>query len=267
MNAILTERAKSGFPVSIGTSLALETLLEPTMEVYDESRVVPERVKTSDYDVILINVATLLRNILGSITSDDATSVKPADYLETLREEIQYLNDLFVFQDLEPAFYIHTYDYVKKDYPPEKLRKGTTLKQLSVEMVNTYCLTELQKDKSIRRYTNKVHLDKSLKAVIMTHVPWDLLSHTEFLKLDLLESHTGLLKTRKDWWSKYYKMPNRDMSMLPFTQELLGIFGDNIMFHPDPMKKRVEVYERLSTKRVNAMSGDDAVKMLLGTFI
>ena len=267
MNPILQDRAKSGFPVSIGTGLALETLLEPEIEVYDDTRELPPRVKTEDYDMIAINVSTLLRNMMSSITSDDSTSVKPSDYLEALREEIQYLNDLFVFQDLEPHFYIHTYEYVKSHYPPEKLRKATTLKQLQVEMVLNYCLSELRKEPSIHTYPYKIHINKALKCVIMTHVPWDLLSHTEFLKLDLLESHTGLLKTRKDWYSKYYKLPNRDMSMLPFNQELLGIFGDNTMIIPDAMKKRVEIYERLSEKKVNPMASQDTVKMLLGTFI
>jgi hypothetical protein len=260
----LSTRTQSGFPVSIGTGLALESLLDPVMVVFDEGREIPVKVKTEDYNVILVNTSTLLRNIISSISPEASTTVKHKDYLEVLQEEIQYLNDLFVMNDLEPVFYVNTYDYVKKVYPKEKLRVATTLKQLQLEMILNYCLTELQKSPSIRKYTNKVHTDMSHKALIMTHIPWDLLGYKEFLKLDLLESHTGLLKTRKDWYTKYHKLPNRDMSILPFTQELLSIMGDSVMFHPDPLKKRTEVYDTLVAKRVHPFTSSDIVKMYLG---
>lgn len=266
MNPILTDRAKSGFPVSIGTGLALETLLEPEIEVYDDTRELPARVEIKDYNLMVINVSTLLRNLLGAVSREDLSSIKLPEYLDVLKEEIQYLNDLFVFQDLEPYFYIHTYGYVKEHYPPDKLRKATTLKQLQLEMIVNYCLGELQKDSSIHTHTYNIKINKAFKALIITHVPWDLLSYTEFLKLDLLESHTGVLKTRKDWNSKYHKLPNRDMSSLPFSRELLSIFGDNIMFIPDSLKKRVDLYEKLISKKTNPLASDNTIKMLLGTF-
>lgn len=264
MSSALDSRAMSGFPVSIGTGLALESLLDPVIEPYDDTREVPAKIKTDDYRVILINAATLLRNIISSVTPEMSANVKQQDYLTVLREEIEYLNDLLVFQELEPVFYVNTYDYVKSHYSKEKLRVATTLKQLQLEMILNYCLTEVIKSKSVHRYSNKVHTDKSHKALIITHMPWDLLSYTEFLKLDLLESHTGVLKTRKDWSSKYYKLPNRDMSMLPFGQTLLTVFGDNVMFHPDPLKKRLEVYDKLLDRKVHPLVSDGLVKMYLG---
>ena len=54
----------------------------------------------------------------------------------------------------------------------------------------------------------------------------------------LLESHTGKIKTRVEWNSKYYPYPSGDMSILPFNRTLLLVFGDKIQFSPNEMKLR-----------------------------
>lgn len=263
MNEILASRAMSGFPVSIGTGLALESILDPTIALYDESRVVPERIDKSKYDLILINLSTILRNIISSIKSEQVNTIKIKDYTDVLIEELNFLNDTFVLEDIEPVFYINDYAGIKGRFSEDKLRTPNTNKQIEVSTIQDRCLFSIKKEEGVRVFHDKLSLDNSLKALIFTHIPWDLTSYKNFITLDLLESHTGVLKTKKDWNSKYYKLPNKDMSILPFSELLLPTFGDHVMFKPDPLTKRVELYNLLELKKVNPLTSDNTLKLLL----
>ena len=83
---ILEQRTQSGFPLSIGTALALESVFSPVQPVYDETRVVPEKIKESDYNLYLINAATLVRNVLGAVGSKDYLLIRPQQVLHTVLE-------------------------------------------------------------------------------------------------------------------------------------------------------------------------------------
>ncbi len=74
---LLLQRTVSGFPLSIGTGLALESILEPVQEVYDPQRVVPEKIKLNKYDAIWFNIDTLVRNIVGSVPTEVQKDVGP----------------------------------------------------------------------------------------------------------------------------------------------------------------------------------------------
>ncbi len=60
-----------------------------------------------------------------------------------------------------------------------------------------------------------------------THLACDLLSYRTSLKLQLLESHTGELKKRLVWNTKYKKITTVELNNLPFNEKLLYILGDN----------------------------------------
>lgn len=261
----LENRSMSGFPISIGTSLALETIFDPVQPVYDESRTVPNKIEPSSYNLYLFNIATLLRNLLGSLNeTNDIFRLKNKDILDALLEEIDWLSNFFQHSGLGASFYIHNYNYPKNTYK-DKLRKITTERQLRTEDIFKYCLDKLAKEDDVKVFSKYIHYDKQDTALIMTHVPWDLLSHSNFLKLDLLESHTGVVKTRKDWYTKYYKLPGeRDMSFLPFIEYLLTVFGDNVMFKPEKLEKRLEIYNSLSKKNVHSLMTEFTMLTLLG---
>ncbi len=119
--SVLAERTVSAFPLSIGTSLAFESLFDGRQAPYDNERELPSRINIDDYKIFLINVGTLIRNII---------------------------------------------------------------------------------------------------------------------KLDLLESHTGVLKTRKEFNTKYYDYKKLELENMPFQRKLLAIFGDHVLFKPYPLKIR-----------------------------
>ena len=265
MHPILLNRPQSGFPVSIGTGLALETLFTPIQEVYDETRQVNNLPDLSVYSIYIFNISTLLRNLISSIKYKDLITIPKKDILETLLEEIDFLTNFFINNDVTIKFYINNYNFVKETYKDgDKLRKATTDKQIIIDNIFSYCLDKIKKEDDVELFTKDIKYDRTDRGLIFTHVPFDLLSYNNFIKLDLLESHTGIIKTRKDWNTKYYPIPNKDMSFLPFMEYLLVCFGDHVMFKPDPLDKRLKVYEAMKKKGVNPLTSELSFSFLFG---
>lgn len=260
INPIITQRPQSGFPVSIATGLALETIFEPTQEVYDPARVVPDKPDPNLYTDYLFNISTLARNLITSVPYSQLLSCSSKDITETLIEEIDYLKTLFQMHDKRLHFYISSYAYAKQTYP-DKLRKATTQQQIYSYSLVEDCIKVAKKLPTTLTFSKDISLPQGPSTLLLSHVPWDLLSYSKFKRLDLLESHTGIIKTRKDWNSKYYKVPDKDMSFLPFMEYLLTTFGDHVMFKPAPLKERIELYSSLLKKKVHPLMSEVALLM------
>lgn len=264
MNKILDQRNKSGFPVSIGTGLSLESLFDPIQEVYDEGREVPNKVTLTDYSLFVFNISTLLRNLTNSIKYEELILVSKQDIYNVLLEEIEFLTYYFNENNLFIKFYINNYQFVKDHYDKDgKLRKSTTEKQLFINSIFDYCLNKLKKEDDVDYFSNDIKYSKKDRVLLFTHVPWDLLSYRNFVKLDLLESNTGIVKTRKEFNTKYFKIPDKDMSFLPFMEYLLVKFGDHVMFHPSPLKERLEIYENMVKKKVHPLMDELSFSFLI----
>lgn len=251
----MESRTMSGFPVSIGTGLALETILNPITEVLDEGRIPPDRPDLSVYTDYVFNMSTLLRNLLSSVPFKDLQMVPKATVCDTFLGEVEFLTNFFRMQGMNIRFYVHTYDYVKKTYPT-KLRLAASDQQKYLQELVEYCLNQVKRQDDVEHFNKDVRYEVDTSALIVTHVPWDLLSYDKFRRLDLLESHTGLVKTRKDWNTKYFKVPDKDMSFLPFMEYLLTVFGDHVMFKPEPLKDRLELYESMLKKKVHPLMSE-----------
>lgn len=265
MNEKLASRSMSGFPVSIGTGMALETLFDPVQAVYDDTRQAPDKVNLNDYTNYIFNVSTLLRNLTSAVPSSDILTISKKDILDALLDEISYLTEFFHSEGLTINFYTNNYAFVKQTYEKEGiLRKATTDKQMALDNIVKYCLDFISKQDEVGQFTNAIHYEREDQALIFTHVPWDLLSYGKFVKLDLLESHTGLIKSRKLWNTKYYPIPDHDMSFLPFMEKLLVTFGDNVMFKPAPVKERIDLWNAMKKKGVNPLTSELSFEFMFG---
>lgn len=258
MHQLLADRVKSGFPVSIGTGMALETLFTPIMEVYDDTREVKNLADLSTYNLYVFNVATILRNIISTLKFDELLTVPKKDIYETLLEEVEFLTHFFESNNVPIKFYLNTYTYVKQTYEAQgTLRKSTTDKQIFTDDIHKYCLDMIRKQDEVTVFHKDLHYGREVSALLFTHVPFDLIGYNNFRRLDLLESHTGLIKSRKEWNTKYFKLPgDRDMSFLPFFEYLLVKFGDHVMFSPAPLKERLEIYEAMKKKKVHPLMSE-----------
>lgn len=243
----LSERTMSAFPISIATSLALETLFEGIQPPYDPERIVPQRVELKNYNTFWINLMTLFRNIVGALPKGGEDAVMAGDLSDTLQFEADFIRKLVSDNTLgatKVMFYACNYKHLQSVHPHAKLRTPVTEKQKAyrdlIELTLRDYIKQQPKDGDSKLFD--LHLKPKDKDVslILTHFAYDLLSHREFDELDLIESHTGVLKKRPSWQTKL--LNGKDL-MLPFNACTLQVFGDSHTFSPQPIKLREQVIE------------------------
>lgn len=252
MNSVIAERTKGQFPISIATSLAYESL----MNIHEFTK--HNRIPVFDYRVMWVNVATLLRNIIGSCSDRDRALSDVEGLVEAIIEEMEFIRS-FSYNEakgLTTKFYYslykdfdHTYKHAYlKHIERENQRKLTDIQKMVLgihklvlkrvaERVNDPALP-IHKQ-TIMVFNNKLGLKEIEKTIILTHNAYDLLSHYNFRYLDLLESHTGAIKKRTDWYTKLKDgklHPN-----IPFSEPMIQIFGDENQFGPADKKIRAAI--------------------------
>lgn len=249
----LFNREISAFPISIGTSMAFESVFTGRLPSYDPNRTIPNQVILSNYNTCFINISTLYRNILGAVSKDVKLEANENDFAAVIEQEMDIIESLFKVEGggtTTPIFYTMSYDRAvsKASSKIVDLRQDRTDLQKHEKAILVKTVDKLKNMPNIEKYKDYIKAPASTRALIVTHVPYDLLSHEKFGRLDLLESHTGKLKPRYEWSSKYYPLGERDMSHLPFLEKLLLIFGDKVLIQPALTKIRQQVYE-VSIKR------------------
>jgi hypothetical protein len=105
-------------------------------------------------------------------------------------------------------------------------------------------LTEHAKDRFVL-YDDKFPSVGS-DTLLVTHIAHDLLMLTSPNHMHLLESHTGKIKPKTLWYTKFYN--GKGLAMIPFCKEMLQLFGDRVTFHPLDTGLRKAVME-VATKR------------------
>lgn len=245
-NQPLPSRAMSAFSVSIGTSLALETLLTGTQPPYDPERVMPAKVKLSDYDEFWVNLLTLHRNILGALDKNDQATVMPGELLDTLIYEIEVIKHAVTqgtYGKTKLRLYASDYKGMAKAYPNAVIRHDHTAKQLAYASKMQQVIKGYFKDHMLGEELHHFDLllkpDKKTKSLILTHYAHDLLSWRNFSELDLIESHTGLCKKRALWSSKL--LGSDALARIPFDAWSMQVFGDPNTFSPFPIAVRKQI--------------------------
>lgn len=244
----LADRKVSGFPLSISTALAFESLFTPRQKVYDEEREKPEKVDIRQYQELWINIDTLYRNL---IQSAEKAALMETGYLEVssvLADEMDTIISLLNNEGqgwCTPRFYQCDYEAaLKHRHKSIGLRQDSTPHQLFIEELRTKSIKDLVKHRhDLTQFKAGIENTHKTKTLILTHQPWDLTAKNLFDKLDLLESNTGKLKTSRSWCTKYYPLPGKDMTHLPFHRFLLLILGDKSLIQPGPFKIRQAIYE------------------------
>ena len=244
----LLDRATSGFPLSISTGLAFESLFPPRQAVYDPNRAIPKQVDIRQYTQLWINMDTLFRNMLDaggkiavSNTGYKETSTVLYDEMETIANMLANEGQGF----LTPVFYSCDYQHALASIPRAfSLRQHTLPGQMLIENLRKKTMKELGNLRSdIKSFSTGIRIGVKERALILTHQPYDLLAKRFFGKLDLLESNTGRLKTSLTWNTKYYPIPDADMKILPFNRPLLMALGDKPLIQPWPLKIRRQIME------------------------
>lgn len=247
------DRTMGGFPLSIGTSLSFESLFAPRQPVYDPEREIPNKVDISNYKELWINLETLYRNVVGAIDKSTYETTKPHEIKDLVESEMEIIESLLEVEGgnaCKPVFYHSSYEELDNLSKTNivTLRIPTTDNQKFYEnsLKETLDLVfKYREGKYCARITDTFSpIDRKTKnALVITHYPYDLLSHNSFTKLDLLESHTGKLKSRNLWYTKYYPLAGEDLNTMPFLKVLLIVFGDHVKIKPYLSKIRKQIFE------------------------
>lgn len=232
------DRTLGFFPMSIGTSLAFEGLFR----VGDHAEL-PGKPNHDLYEAVYINMRTLIRNVIQAYESDVLNYIKLEAIVEGVEQDqgqiISTLEEMLPNKKI--VFYFCTHEGLNRAFPNARFKVAETPKQLILEgLENGTCeYFYKQMKETTPDYIFDVKLNSTLRTLMLTHQPVDLLSAPQFADLYLLESHTGKTKSKREWYTKLNI--KKEIMCIPFTRATLQIFGDGNMFLAQDLKVRREL--------------------------
>jgi len=248
-------------PISIGTALALETLLDPSLTTAWTNAKVP---------YLYLNLHTLFRNLYGSMTVLDKVGVSDVDFAQVLAKEIVYIRD-FLEKDgrgTKLVAYCPTYEGLMQRFKYANVKTINTPKQKEYVLLNTTTLKVLIKEPEkfkqqlgveleVTDYKPPKHMERN--CVIMTHHPVELLFSP--VSTTLLESHTGKYKKFPEWNTKLGS--SSDTSHMPFNALTLQVFGDGVDFGPMDRNVRAVLMALAQERKWTAVTTKDRILVSL----
>lgn len=235
----VSNRVVGFYPLSIATSLAIEGILGVHPDRPTGKNIL------SKFSVVWINIRTLYRNLYNSLLKEDVLSVLPAQLFDGLMQEIDQFERIIQTESknkVSVIYYISDYAKMSQEYPHALLRTDNTESQVAYSFLEKIVLKAVigAMDKSIKHYPLKITDSESRKALILTHCSIDLFAKN-FKDLSLWESHTGAVKEKYKWYTKYYQ--GKDLTMIPFREDFIQIFGDNEHFRPQSIRVRKQLID------------------------
>lgn len=254
---------EGAFPISIGTSMAIESIAKADrVNEHDPDRIPPKLpMPVGDYNTLHLNLTTLVRNRLGGM--EDPYAGSSNDVVMGVDEELALIQEV-IPSTTRINLYTNKLDKLKRNLP-DNLREIRTDKQIKsykrlmsvTDSLKSYYKGSNNEVSEWSSETIAVDRDNSL---IITHEPISLIHSPKFKKLHLLESHTGVVKTSKDYYSKFYPMPKMSLERIPFTLEMLLIFGDRSTFKPLNAAYRRSVLDLAATRRWTYMTTANKIR-------
>ena len=233
----VSNRAMSSFPLSVGTGLALESVFKATDAPIDPDRK-PPIVDMRAYDTLAFNVTTLIRNAYQALPGEGQSLVTGSAISQAIEQEIEVLNELSAAVSLKAQFFANNQMSLNKWASDKCLpRMPSTKPQKHYAYIEHTALMALKKKGLMGDYGTG-------RSLVLTHKPLDILKAQKTSTVcDLLESHTGKVKTKLTLNSKYHRYPSQTLDHMPFNPLLLFILGDSNTFHPLPIAVRKELVD------------------------
>lgn len=249
----------SMFPLSIATSLAFESIIgeHPEHPTHRNDLV--------EFDTVWLNLRTLYRNLFNAVSDTDPLQIQSKEYAKAMANELAVIGELVNEHSggkCQVRLYFSDYLKVEKKHKGAVVRMDNTDKQKAYTAKLNKVFTEFfnlypPADHDIHVTDDLIEVKERKNALIFTHYPYDLLAYKNFHELTLLESHTGALKKRALWYTKFYE--GKDLAMIPFCRWMLQIFGDKETFRPMDIKIRKEIKEIAIRLRWNAFTSQEMI--------
>lgn len=255
-NHKLHDRRLGLYPVSAGTSVALQHLFE----------------NYTSYDLFAVNVRTVLRNLLGSVNG----KVDYVDNEEMLTSMVieEMLLIYRIVRDktggrLKIVFYTGLYTNKHVLFPHLANIKAMTAKQqstaqLEVDIVCRVAVALKEGDPRGHEYKCLIELTEPpvlsnnpfARVLLLTHLPTDVL-FVGNASLAIVESHTGAIKTQSELNTKLHGKPE----LIPFNLVTVQVMGDTgAIVKPSPLADRNLLQDLASRKGWSPMTTLEQVK-------
>ena len=263
MTSIMSNRVVGQLPLSVPTSLALEAAIG----IHPDYKVNKEPILK--YDEFWINITTLFRNMHSSIEKESIDKVTPIMYADALDEEMTFIEELIKERSnnsVKVKFYYSNYQHIELHYKQAVVRMDNTDKQKDYTALRNKVIRiilERHKENPTHHiYVFGLHIkhrgDVKKKVMLLTHYAIDLLTDA-FSHITLLESHTGKIKEKAQWYTKF---EDKDLAQIPFADWSIQIFGDKEIFRPLALSLRKDILE--VAKKYNWSSITTHAKVLYG---
>ena len=226
--------------MDIGTQIALDAMFD-----LDSELITPYsskgKVDITRYDTWYINIHTMIRNIIGDIPDKDtviASASGKVTIYDILKVNVFNISSICSEHKMKVIFYTPDYKKVMKNgIIINKGKKADAL--IKILAYGDYCHERFKQED----ITGNVLKDRSLrlpagKTVVTTHFAIDLFNFKHHKVFDLLESHTGRLRTTRQFNKKYVSNSSVRPELYPFLEELLYLLGDGAMFAPVSITSR-----------------------------
>lgn len=211
---MLTRQLGEILPISVGTAIALETLVKE------------EKPLKAEY--LFLNIRTIFRNLYSAL--EDPTKAGILNLVDILYDEMVFIKDVVetkVKGNMIPVFYVCSNKSLNKLFPLAKLKETTTDRQKNYENLERSVMERIVEKplgKKIKIYDCLIKGNNST-AIMLTHYPLELLSSHTFRTLHLLESNTGIIKDKSEWNTKLIK--SETYQNLPFNILTIQLIGDH----------------------------------------
>lgn len=229
------DRVVGSTGLSIATHLAMESLFWQTVRKYDDKKEI-HKVDISKYKYYMFNFYTFLRNVLNSFPHKDKREILlTKGFNNILTDEINMLSVLFEKSDVKVSFYVPNYDVALRHLNKDKDVNLTAARLEHKMLVDADVVVPATVDVKILK---NHRVDIPDKTIITTSYGLDILNRGSY---SLLESHTGKLKSKSEFFTKYHKVGSLDLSNVPIVEVLMYILGDNGLVKPlgIPIRKRL----------------------------
>lgn len=210
-----------GLGLNVGTSL-----------IFEEWADNPKKVKTYKDKVsqFRVNVHTLMRNISEAL-EDEVRSVESVVKYATLELDLFENMVREFFPNVEIVYYVTEFNYYSSLIPRSEMRVSKSpriRKLLELELSATGDFYDWLQDsgRNVERIKRKQgHIAKA--ALVLTHLPADLLCFRYYSDMFLVESHTGNIRERKTFPVKILPRHRRDDAhLIPFNHMSFQVYGD-----------------------------------------
>ncbi len=235
------QHAEGAFPISVGTSLAIEKLFSPIDYMANKPAATADM---KNYDAVYINISTLIRNAISATPPAVQASLNPDPVKQWVLADMQIIQEVFNQSKIPVIFYTLSYASLSKNYPVGTQRIPKTHKQLFnkdlydtvigkvVDQIENDHLSGM-KDISLLQGDMSVSV-KVDRPLFLTSTPIDVLEIGHGKKFAIIQSYTGRIIGQYDMYTMFQvnsKHKERSYQRIPFNRLFIQLFGDGKTFH------------------------------------